>query len=273
MKVLHIWNVSGVSSVIAKWMDRTCGTQSEVVMRKAFDKFDFTNTYGKTWNVGAQVFVLRALIEARSYDVIHVHSLDKIVPHLKRLYPRKPVVLHYHGVAQTELWSKSESRWKKADAVLIFGADQLANAPSIVQVSETPVDTDMFHPMAEKPVPGTALHLEFGEDDVAKKLAEDYNLKLTIHDSKKNPIEHSKFPSFLGRFEYYIDVKNDWYNRGIRLNCLSKTALEALAVGSKVIKPDRLITELPEQNRPEVVVKKLYGLYRSLLENRKNGSA
>jgi hypothetical protein len=68
-------------------------------------------------------------------------------------------------------------------------------------------------------------------------------------------------------------VKNDWYNRGIRLNCLSKTALEALAVGSKVIKPDRLITELPEQNRPEVVVKKLYGLYRSLLENRKNGSA
>jgi glycosyl transferase family 4 len=268
MKVLHVWNVSGVSSVIAKWMDRTCGTESEVVMRKAFDKFNFTSTHGKTWNVGAQTFVFRALLEARDYDVIHVHSLDKIVPYLKRLYPRKPVVLHYHGVAQTELWSKSESRWKKADAVLIFGADQLANAPSRVQVSETPVDTDIFHPMAEKPVPGTALHIEFGEDELANKLANDYNLKLTIHDSKKNPIEHSKFPRFLGRFEYYIDVKNDWYNRGIRLNCLSKTALEALAVGSKVIKPDRLITELPAENRPEVVVKKLYGLYQGLLENR-----
>jgi hypothetical protein len=249
-------------------MDRTCGTESEVIMRKAFDKFNFTSDYGKVWDVGATDFVFRALAEARKYDVIHVHSLDRIVPNLKRLYPRKPVVMHYHGVGQTILWSKTESRWKKADAVLIFGADQLANAPPNVQVSETPVDLDKFHPMAQPPVPGTALHIEFGEDELARKLAEEYHVKLTIHDSKKNPIEHSKFPDFLSRHEYYIDVKNDWYNRGIRLNCMSKTALEALAVGSKVIKPDRLITSLPEENRPEVVVRKIYTLYESLLAKR-----
>ena len=265
MKILHIWDVSGVSSVIAEHMDRNCGTQSRVVMRKAFDRFNVTGTYGESWDVGARTFVLKALIEARKYDLVHVHSLDKIVPPLKNLYPSKPVVLHYHGVGQTELWSKSESRWKRADSILIFGSDQLKNAPARAQVSETPVDTDIFHPMAVPPAPETALYIRWGEDELAEKLARDHNLKLTFHDSQANPIDHAKFPEFLAHFEYYIDVKQDWYNRGIRLNCISKTGLEALAVGCKVIRPEEVIEHLPEQNRPEVVVRKLYLLYRSLL--------
>ena len=197
MKILHVWNVSGVSSVIAKHMDRNCGTKSQVVMRKAFDKFDFTATYGESWDVGARTFVLKALIEARKYDLVHVHSLDRIVPYLKTLYPSKPVVLHYHGVGQTELWSKSESRWRRADSILIFGSDQLKNAPPNVQVSETPVDTDLFHPLAERPVPGTALTIKFGEDELAEKLAREHNLKLTIHDSQvesDKPHEVSRVP-------------------------------------------------------------------------------
>jgi hypothetical protein len=268
VKVLHVWNVSGVSSVIAKFMDRGCGTQSQVVMRKAFDKFNFTATFGVSWDVGARTFVLKALLEARKYDIIHVHSLDRIVPPLKNLYGSKPVVLHYHGVGQTELWARSEKRWRRADAVLIFGSDQMKNAPPIVQVSETPVDTDIFHPMSEAPVPGTALYIKFGEDELAEKLARDHGLNLTIHDSQANPIDHSKFPEYLSRFEYFIDVKRDWYNRNIRLDCLSKAGLEALAVGCKVVRPEGVISELPEKNRPEVVVKKLYGLYVSLLAHR-----
>ena len=141
-------------------------------MRKAFDKFNFTATFGESWDVGARTFVLKALFEARKYDIIHVHSLDKIVPPLKNLYGSKPVVLHYHGVGQTELWAKSEKRWRRADAILIFGSDQMKNAPPNVQVSETPVDTDIFHPMAEAPVPGTALYIKFGEDELAEKLCQ-----------------------------------------------------------------------------------------------------
>ena len=265
MKILHVWNVSGVSSVIAKHMDRNCGTQSQVVMRKAFDKFNFTATYGESWDVGARTFVFKALIEARKYDLIHVHSLDKIVPPLKNLYRSKPVVLHYHGVGQTELWSKSESRWKRADSVLIFGSDQLKNAPARVQVSETPVDTDIFHPLAVSRAPGSALYIKFGEDELAQKLAKDHDLNLTIHDSQANPIDHVKFPEYLAGFEYYIDVKRDWYNRNIRLDCLSKAGLEALAVGCKVIRPEGVYDQLPEKNRPEVVVKRLYALYETLL--------
>ena len=37
MKVLHIWNTSGVASIIAKFMDKLFDTKSLVVHRKAFD--------------------------------------------------------------------------------------------------------------------------------------------------------------------------------------------------------------------------------------------
>ena len=60
-------------------------------------------------------------------------------------------------------------------------------------------------------------------------------------------------------------MKRDWYNRNLRLDCLSKAGLEALSVGCKVVRPEGVIDVLPEKNRPEVVVKKLYDLYGSLL--------
>jgi len=37
LKVLHIWNTAGVGSIIAKYMDKTFGTESWVIMRKRFD--------------------------------------------------------------------------------------------------------------------------------------------------------------------------------------------------------------------------------------------
>jgi hypothetical protein len=49
LKILHIWNTAGVGSVIAKFMDSMYPTESQVVMRKEFDKFGFT-TLGEVWD-------------------------------------------------------------------------------------------------------------------------------------------------------------------------------------------------------------------------------
>jgi hypothetical protein len=96
MKILHICNTGGVGSVIAKFMDRLFGTESLVVERKIFDPYGLT-TYGELWDCGAKTFALRCLLLARRFDIVHVHYFDKLIPFLKSFYPKKPVVLHYHG--------------------------------------------------------------------------------------------------------------------------------------------------------------------------------
>lgn len=89
LQILHIWNTAGVGSVLAKYQARLFGWKTWVVMRKKFDKFCLT-TYGEVWNVGGKIFIAKTLWIARKYDIIHVHALDRIVPLLKRLYPRSP---------------------------------------------------------------------------------------------------------------------------------------------------------------------------------------
>jgi hypothetical protein len=96
MKVLHIWNTAGIGSIIAKYMDRLFGTKSLVVHRRVFDPYGFT-TYGELWDCGAKMFALKCLWLARKFDIVHVHSFDKLILFLKFLYPKKPVVMHYLG--------------------------------------------------------------------------------------------------------------------------------------------------------------------------------
>jgi hypothetical protein len=75
-----------------------------------------------------------------------------------------------------------------------------------------------------------------------------------------------KMPELLRRYEYYIDVKRD-SNGELLKGTLSKTALEALACGVKVITCEGKIVEaLPLDHRPENVAKKTFNLY---LENLK----
>ena len=100
MKILHIWNTAGVASIIAKYMDKLFGTVSSVVMRKRYDKFGLT-TYGELWDYPASVFKLRCLIRARKFDIIHIHSCDELVPSIRRRYPEKKIVLHYHCLLYT----------------------------------------------------------------------------------------------------------------------------------------------------------------------------
>ncbi|MBS7606180.1 glycosyltransferase, partial [Candidatus Bathyarchaeota archaeon] len=139
MRILHIWNTAGVASVIAKFMDRLFGTKSLVVHRRAFDPFGVT-TYGELWDCGAKTFALKCLVLARKFDIIHIHSFDKLIPYLKFLYPNKPIVLHYHGSDIRGKWLQKEKRWSKADAILYSTQDVVnEETPKIAIYSPNPV--------------------------------------------------------------------------------------------------------------------------------------
>ena len=263
MRVLHVWNTAGVGSILAKYQRKLLGWDTWVVMRKAFDPFGVT-TYGEAWDCSAEVFTAKALWLARKFDLIHIHSFDRFLKLVKLVYPHKPVVLHYHGTDIRGRWEEKRKYWSRADLVLVSTPDLLDGAPKEAIYLPNPVDTELFKPVGEK-TPNTALFIFTREYEKrgymhlrwAEEKAEEMGLKLTVLDRDKNPIPYTRFPNFLSKFEYFIDREG--------IPSLSKTALEALACGVKVIRWDgKIIKKLPEKHLPENVIHKLAELYMKI---------
>lgn len=269
MRILHIWNTAGVASIIAKNMDRIYGTQSNVLMKKDWDKFGFT-TYGELLSYKHNTlfhkvdFILKCLKKAQDFDIIHVHGQWKILPITKLLYPSKPLIAHFHGTDIRGLWNKRKKFWKFADVLLYSTLDlKDEETPREAIFILNPVDMDLFYPKHDVLFPNDAFHITYNADNEAKRLAQQYGLKLVIHDRS---IPYRKFADELCNYGYYIDVKAVAPSFRI-YNFLSKTGLEALACGLKVINRDGNILEgLPEEHKPESVTRILYSLYKTLLK-------
>jgi glycosyltransferase involved in cell wall biosynthesis len=185
MKILHICNTAGVGSIIAKYMDRLFGTESLVVNRHVLDPYGFT-TYGEIWSCSSKIFTLKCLLIAKRFDIIHIHYFDKIIPLLKLLYPKKLVVMHYHGDDIRGKWGLKRKYWSKADVVIYSTLDLLdKETPRTAIYMPNPVDTEIFYPRKIKQQPKTAFHLSYNADNLAKEYAGEHNLKLTIFDLKK----------------------------------------------------------------------------------------
>lgn len=99
MRILHIENTAGVAWQIAQGQ-RALGHQAEVLETyRGWIRFghDHENYYE---GPVIPIKMLRTLLLARQFDIIHVHAgiaFKRIdIPAIKRLL-RKPLVVHYHG--------------------------------------------------------------------------------------------------------------------------------------------------------------------------------
>lgn len=264
MRIFHIWNTAGVASVIAKFTDREFGTKSDVVTRKAADPMGLT-TYGRTVGDGPSLFFLRCLLIGGGYDVVHVHSLDRIVPWLKRIRPSRPVVLHYHGTDILNRWEEKKGRWQRADYIAYSTPNLAAGSPEGAVHFPNPVDTDLFHPSATGREAGTALTIRYGMDEEAHEKAAEMSLRLTLVD--RGSVPHREMPPLLSKFEYFIDFRRP-KGYSAPVESLGKTALEALACGCRVVDwSGRIVEGLPEDHRPEVVARKWRDVYAELTKN------
>ncbi|OYT40833.1 MAG: hypothetical protein B6U89_00790 [Desulfurococcales archaeon ex4484_58] len=265
LHVLHIGNTAGIGSVLAKYQKKFFKWKTDVLVRKELDKFNIT-TYGTYIYGGRTSFYICVLRMFRKYDIVHIHSLDKLVPLLKIIDPRKKIVLHYHGSDIRGKWHIRKKYWKYADKILVATPDLLKDAPPSTSYLPNPVDTELFMPLPGLKSRRTALfiygkHEKFVKSiEWAKELARKYSLKLYIHNRDENPIPYRRMPYLLNRFEYFIDHRF--------VPALSLTALEALACGLKVFRWDgKIIDKLPEEHLPLNVIKRLWNIYREILED------
>ncbi len=264
MRILHVHNVAGVSSLLAKYMDHQFGSQSLVITRRVLDRYGLTD-YGVALDCGANEFALRCLIKARRFDIIHVHDFDKIIPYLKFFYRTKPIVLEYHSYRFEDRWDERRKFWEKADRVLVSTPNLLANAPKDVRLLSNPVDVARFVSTGKRAIGTAAYFVKHPRDEefreLAEKAAATSGLTLTVYEVRQKAIPYSEMPAVLGKHEYLIDQQ--YYT------ALSKTALEALALGCKVIRWDGLVVhELPAEHKPQKVVTELYSIYTGLLDSK-----
>ncbi|MFI5404676.1 MAG: glycosyltransferase [Candidatus Gagatemarchaeaceae archaeon] len=232
-----------------------------VVTRRDSDRFGLT-TYGKTYADGPFVFLLRAELMARNFDIVHVHSLDRVVPWLKRLYGGRPVVMHYHGTDILGRWEEKRGRWRRADFIAYSTPNLSEGAPAEAVHLPNPVDTDLFHTGSQK-TPRSALTIRYGMDEEARKVAAEKSLDLTLVD--RGSVPYADMASLLSKFEYYLDLRRPMgFDEPVK--SLGKAALEALACGCKVVDwSGRVLEGLPGENRPEAVAARWHSVYEALV--------
>ena len=265
-KILHVWDIAGVGSIISKYQKKL-GYTSRVIKRKSFDKLGITQYYKETlWDTSAKLFVSKAIAEARKYDIIHLHDAWWAIKPIKILYPSKKIILHYHGsfLRETPL-SKRKNFEKKVNAILVSTPDLLDfeffKNPIYLP---NPVDIELFSP---RNIPKNNQGVSFlkkgmSHNQLADKLKKNgIEIEFESISSEDRNVPYWEMPDFLAKYQFYLDIPI--INEKI-IPHSTLTGLQALSLGLTVIDYNfQPIETLPEKNRPENVIQQLQEIYDS----------
>ena len=100
MRILHVEDAAAVACILAKYQNQIPGCESRVIKFDKYDKFGFYEFYREyvTRVPSEEQFLNYVLEEAKSVDVIHIHSRVELIPKLRETFGKsKKIVLHYHG--------------------------------------------------------------------------------------------------------------------------------------------------------------------------------
>lgn len=261
LRVLHVTNVAGISSLLVEGLRRRGIGADLIVSRRHRHGFPHEKVVDAAW----PVFWLHIIKLSKAYDVTHVHSLAYWVSFNIHIFglktSRATIVLHLHG---SELRS-SHNRFPTIAAlqvcnrVLVSTPDLLSHYPKAIWLPN-PIDP-VFKPLKNPDRRGKALYFKkWYEPEMEKTVqmkCDDMGLKLTI---SSKPVPYREMPNFLNQFEVFFDR--------FTIPSLSKTALEALACGCKVISWKGLVAnseEILKNHNMELVTEKLLKIYQETL--------
>lgn len=202
-------------------------------------------------------------------DIVFIHGSEFAVPIFKIL-TRKKVVLQYHG-SDINHPARSKNIFRiifrsMADAIIYNQKKMYDNVITIKNVRKefhlNAVDTELFHPLNDDKKGKLAFISDNLDRPKTLKGLENFQ-DITIIDKKIQVIPYEEMPKILNKYETFIDYKVADY--GLLLEEMSRTALEALACGCKVYHNEKIIEKLPEEHKPENVMKKLYSLFYLVL--------
>ncbi|MGE5706482.1 MAG: hypothetical protein ACM3XP_07185 [Nitrososphaerales archaeon] len=84
MNILHMWDQAGVACILLKFQ-RRLGHNVSISKRTGYDPFKIFSSYDEPLlNLDGKKFIDFVLGEFSQYDIIHVHSLYKIVPLIRK---------------------------------------------------------------------------------------------------------------------------------------------------------------------------------------------
>jgi len=272
IKILHIWNVAGVSNTLS-FEQRKLNVQSDIISRIDLDLYHFHKIHPECFISLPRSFLqfyAKTLFLARKYDILHIHWYDWIIPYLRFLYNKKIIIIHYHGSDIRYRFEEKRKRNKYSDFIAVSTSDLIQHIP---ESSYIPNPVDLNHFTRKKDfIKKTALTFQAyskfkNTKNLAEKVAKKRDLKLTIINREKKKIPYPEMPRFLEKFEFYIDIRQEPTKNEI-LDTLSLTALQALGLKTKVIFNNKVIEEFPKENNPTRVAKQWIEVYKKLKKER-----
>ncbi len=127
------------------------GHEVRIIKRAGYDPFRISQFHNEPLIDMDKGFLKDVVREASGYEVVHLHTLYKIIPDLRKKYREKKLVLHYHG---------SEARGTKDDPLRVVAEDKadvilgstedLKNFVENIVFVPNPVDTEHFTPFSQK---------------------------------------------------------------------------------------------------------------------------
>lgn len=263
VKILHVWDQAGVACVIAKYQ-RKLGHEVQVIKRNGFDKFEIMNFYNEKTidSLIGFLFLKKVVKYTKDFDIIHVHDLYKIVPMIRKLHPKKKIILHYHG---TTLRTTPEDKRKDAELksnVVLVSTPDLKNFVDCTYLPN-PIDLEHFSPRQIKKN-NKALSLMTVRESKEKLLKllskNNVSVKVDFINRERNPIQYKKIPDFLSNYEYLVDLKLVYDDKP--MPAYGMIGLQALALGMKVINYEFKVAEgFPDEHDPENVIAQLMRIY------------
>ena len=306
MRVLHINDQAGVACILAKYQMRkgieSKVLSNNTVDKFGILKFykDYVNI------VEPVNFVEYCITEARDADIIHIHGRDKLVIKMRNKFGNsKKIILHYHGTDIRGLKNKNDSNisllhnmknkknffvnkvrnrlWlikmgyykslqtesqKLANEILVATPDLLSLLPN-AKYLPNPVDVEHFSMdnAGNRKFNNNAITIKNEAGDIEKTLQycknNNINLKIDVFDRTKKPLLYEEIPNFLKKYDIYVDIK---IVNAQLLESLSKTGLESLACGLKVLNYKlEYQDKLPEIHNPLNVINQLRNIYYIIL--------
>jgi len=272
MKVLHIWDQAGTGSIIAKYQrDFLHYDRAELIQDKKHDKINISKYYDGFIYSGKIPFLFHCLSASRLYDVIHLHDSWFMILPLKIIYPKKKIIIHYHGtlVRANTLGKFRLFLEKFVNKILVATPDLLDyNYQSPPLYVPDPIDDKLFC-NRPRPLNNKAFTLlKFNQSPIYLKFLLqklDFSFSLDYQERKKgysNGILYKDFHKKLEQYEYFIDIP---MFKGEIIHAHSCTGLQARSMGLKVLSHDGTIkTGLPEEHTPESVVNYLDDIYKKV---------
>jgi hypothetical protein len=296
MRILHIWDQAGVACIFAKYQ-RLQGHDSKVITFSGYDKYGIHQFY-KDYiiDVAPTDFTKVCIQEAEKADIIHIHGKFEMVFRLRRRFGiSKKIILEYLGTdirgldkpkevstgpslgslivgsiirkLRGQKLSKEQIHYYAqmlADAVLVSTPDLL----SLVYKGEyipIPVDLQHFKPnkLSQEKF-RKALTINTEAIDIQRAISyckiNGVDLDIEIYDRIRTPILYADMPTFLKKYEVYVDIR---FVKETLLANLSSTALQALACELTVLDFRlKYLKTFPIEHDPMRIISELFSIYR-----------